>query len=80
MDQIIKWIIVFLIGLLFVKYYLGIVQDYRREKKIYYIRKKSFLLMGNDGNLLSLTVEKHGFDAQIHYAADLPMSISESEG
>lgn len=81
MDQIIKWTIVLVIGLMLGRYYWGIIRDYRRERKISYIMSSAFLLMGNDGNLLSLTVEKQGFDAQVHYAhkTNALMVVDESE-
>ena len=82
MDHIIRWVIVLLIGLLLGKYYLRIIRDYARERKITYVMNNSFLLMGNDGNLLSLTVKKQGFDAHVHYAHKLntSMIVVESEG
>lgn len=78
MEQIIKLTIVVVLGILISIHYVAILRDYLREKKISYIRKDSFLLMENDGNLLSLTVEKNGFDAHIHYASGSSMLISES--
>lgn len=71
-------------GIIIVFLYVGMLANYIREKKTYkeqrkvYIRDKQFLLMENDGDLLSLTVQKEGFDAKMHYFEESTMIITGS--
>lgn len=72
------------VGIIIFLLYVGIIVDHIREKKLYkekrnvYVRNKQFLFMENDGNLLSLTVQKKGFDVQMHYFVNSTMIIAES--
>lgn len=79
MDSLIVTIVVFLIIIYFAKTYIEMIRDKFHKGPIVYLKGVNFLLMENDGNLISLTIEKKGFDATVHYLSDFSMVVTECE-
>lgn len=80
MQQYINLIIFVSACILLAIPYVKILRDYLRERKVFYVKSNDFLLMENDGNLISLTVENRGFEAHERYAQDEAMVMREGEG